>query len=82
VLDEFYRIAFRKKIYNTLDDLQADLDIWLKEYNEQRPHSGKYCFRKTPMQTFIDSIPLAKGKMLDNTLQTQQRTEELVCQIK
>jgi len=26
VLDEFYRIAFRKKIYRTLDELQADLD--------------------------------------------------------
>lgn len=70
VLDEFYRIAFRKKIYNTLDELQEDLDIWIREYNEQRPHSGKYCFGKTPIQTFIDSIPLAKEKMLNNTLQT------------
>jgi len=82
VLDEFYRIASRKKIYNTLHQLQADLDIWLKEYNEQRPHSGKYCFGKTPMQTFIDSIPLAKEKMLNNTLHTQEHTKEFVCQIK
>lgn len=35
VLDEFYRIAFRRKVYNTLDELQADLDTWLKDYNEQ-----------------------------------------------
>jgi len=63
VLDEFYRIVFRKKIYNTLDELQEDLDIWIREYNEQRPHSGKYCFGKTPMQTFIDSIPLAKENL-------------------
>jgi len=82
ILDEFYRITFRKKIYNTLDELQADLDIWISEYNEQRPHSGKYCFGKTPMQTFIDSIPLAKEKMLNNTLQTQQQTEANVCQVK
>ena len=82
ILDEFYRIAFRKKIYNTLDELQADLDTWLKEYNEQRPHSGKYCFGKTPMQTFMDSIPLAKAKMLNNTLQTQEQTENIVCQVK
>jgi hypothetical protein len=68
-------IAVRKKIYNTLDELQADLDIWLMEYNEQRPHSGKYYFGKTPMRTFIDSIPLVKEKMLDNTLQTNERTE-------
>jgi hypothetical protein len=26
VLDEFYRIAFRKKIYHSIDELQADLD--------------------------------------------------------
>ena len=63
VLDEFYRIVFRKKIYNTLDELQEDLDIWIREYNKQRPHSGKYCFGKTPMQTFIDSIPLAKENL-------------------
>jgi hypothetical protein len=45
--------------------LQQDLDIWLREYNEQREHSGRYCFGKTPMQTFLDSIHLATEKMLD-----------------
>jgi transposase InsO family protein len=70
LLQEFYQIAFRKKIYHTLDELQADLDTWLQEYNEVRPHSGKYCFGKTPMQTFLDSLPLAKEKMLNQTLQT------------
>jgi transposase InsO family protein len=71
VLNEFYRIAFRKKIYNTLDELQTDLDTWIKYYNEERTHSGKYCFGKTPMQTFLDSMPLAREKMLNNTLQTE-----------
>jgi transposase InsO family protein len=55
VLDELYRIAFRKKIYHTLDELQADLDAWLVEYNDRRPHQGRCCFGKTPMQTFLDS---------------------------
>lgn len=64
VLNEFYRVAFRKKIYSTLDVLQADLDAWLKLYNEQRPHQGRWCYGKTPTQTFIDSIPLAKEKMI------------------
>jgi len=71
VLDEFYRVAFRKRIYNTLDELQLDLDTWLKDYNEERVHSGKHCFGKTPMQTFLDSIPLVKEKMLNNNLQTE-----------
>lgn len=71
VKDEFYQIAFRKKIYNTLDELQADLDIWFKYYNEERTHSGKYCFGKTPMQTFKDSIPLVKEKMLNQNVQPE-----------
>ena len=40
VLDEFYRIAFRKKIYHTIDELQADLDTWLVDYNYRRPNTS------------------------------------------
>ena len=64
VLDEFYRVAFRKKIYRTIDELQTDLDAWIIEYNEQRPHQGRWCFGKTPMQTFLDALPLAKEKLM------------------
>jgi len=70
ILQEFYQVAFRKKIYKSLEELQADLELWIKQYNEQRPHTGKYCFGKTPMQTFLDAIPLAKEKMLDSNLLT------------
>jgi transposase InsO family protein len=63
--DEFYSIAFRKRLYTSLDQLQADLDAWLEEYNQNRPHSGKYCFGKTPVQTFLDSRHLADEKQLD-----------------
>ncbi len=63
-LNEFYRVTFRKKIYQTLDELQADLDTWLQEYNEQRTHQGRWCYGKTPMQTWRDSVVLAKEKML------------------
>ena len=64
MLNEFYRVAFRKTIYQTLEDLQDDLDAWMAEYNQRRPHQGRWCYGKTPMQTFIDSVPLAKEKML------------------
>jgi transposase InsO family protein len=73
ILDEFYRVAFRKKIYHTLEELQNDLDEWMKFYNEERTHSGKYCFGKTPMQTFLDTKHLAKEKMLDNILQDNEQ---------
>jgi hypothetical protein len=42
----------------------ADLDEWIRSYNEERPHQGRWCFGKTPMQTFLDAIPLAKEKMI------------------
>ena len=64
LLNEFYRVAFRKKIYRTLAELQADLDAFLGHYNSERPHQGRWCYGKTPMQTFIDSVPLAKEKCL------------------
>jgi transposase InsO family protein len=64
VLDEFYRVAFRKKIYSSIAELQSDLDAWVRSYNEERPHQGRWCFGKTPMQTFVDAVPLAKEKMI------------------
>jgi transposase InsO family protein len=57
---EFYDIAFRKKIYASLEELQVDVDRWIAKYNETRPHSGKFCYGKTPMQTFREAKHLAK----------------------
>jgi hypothetical protein len=51
VLDEFYRVAFRKKIYRTIDELPSDLDGWVMAYNETRSHQGRWCYGKTPMQS-------------------------------
>lgn len=62
--DEFYDITFRKKLYTTMEELQVDLDEYLRKYNNQRPHSGKYCYGKTPMQTFRESLKIAKEKNL------------------
>jgi transposase InsO family protein len=64
VLNEFYRVAFRKRIYGSIAELQADLDGWIKSYNEERPHQGRWCFGKTPMRTFLDAVPLAQEKMI------------------
>lgn len=64
--EEFYAVAFRRKLYETLDDLQKDLDDWMNYYNHERTHSGRYCYGKTPMQTFIDSKCLAEEKMLND----------------
>src|ERR671916_1357246 len=64
VLNEFYQVAFRKRVYRAIDELQRDLDSWLAEYNEVRPHQGRWCYGKTPMQTFLAALPLAREKVL------------------
>jgi hypothetical protein len=51
-------------VYRSSDELQTDLDLWIREYNEQRPHQGRWCFGKTPMQTFLDAMPMTKEKMI------------------
>jgi hypothetical protein len=63
MLGEFYGIALRKKIYCTVDELRTDPDVWIDEYNQQRPHQGRSCFGKTPMQISLDAFPLAKEKL-------------------
>ena len=60
MLNKFHRVAFRKK----LEEMQADLDASLGDYNEQRPHQGRWCYGKTPMQTLLDTLPVAKEKLL------------------
>ena len=67
--DEFYAIAFRKKIYKSIEELQQDVDIWLEFYNKERTHSGKYCYGKNPMQTWKDSLHLTKEKLLETHYQ-------------
>jgi transposase InsO family protein len=74
MLDEFYRVAFRKKLYESLEALQADADQWIDEYNRERTHSGKYCYGKTPMDTFLSAKHLGDEKML-NSLQAVSLTE-------
>jgi hypothetical protein len=50
-------IAFRKKIYWTIGELQKDLD-------ETRPHQGRYCFGKTLIQTFLDARAIPQDKQI------------------
>ena len=57
-------MAFRKRIYTGIEQLQADLDAWITGYNDQRPHQGRWCYGKTPMQTFLDTVSLATEKSL------------------
>jgi len=62
-LNEFYQVAFRKKIYASIEALQVDLDSWLKDFNEKRTHQGKHCNGRTPWQTFLDGREIWNEKV-------------------
>jgi hypothetical protein len=73
----FYAIAFRKKVYTPIEQLQEDLDRWVYDFNYPRTHTGKRCYGKTPMQTFLDSLHLAKEKMLDQQYEKMNDKDHL-----
>ena len=56
--------TFRKKIYETIEQLQIDLDQWIDYYNNERTHQGKICEGRTPMQTLLDGKRIWKEKFL------------------
>jgi transposase InsO family protein len=64
ILQEFYQITFRKKLYSNLSELQKDLDEWLEYYNNERTHQGKMCCGRTPMETLEDGKRLWKEKFI------------------
>lgn len=85
ILDEFYQRAFRRKIYDSISELQIDLDKWLEYYNNERTHQGKLCCGRTPMETFRDGIKKAHEKQLnklrfplENLSHRSSRSEDLV----
>ena len=65
VLQEFYQITFRKKIYSTLEYLQTDLDDWLLYCINERTHQGKMCCGRTPLETLVDGKNLWQDKNLN-----------------
>ncbi len=64
ILNEFYQVTFRKKLYGDLGTLQADLDEWLTHYNNERTHQGKMCCGRTPMETLLDGKRIGAEKNL------------------
>ena len=64
ILQEFYQVTFRKKVYTTLEELQTDLDAWIVYYNHERTHQGKMCCGRTPMATLEDGKRIWKEKLI------------------
>ena len=67
ILNEFYRVTFRKKVYSDLETLQLDLDEYMNGYNYTRTHQGKRCLGRTPMATFIEGKKFYDEKNLNES---------------
>ena len=63
ILQEFYQVAFRRKIYQSIEELQYDLDDWMAYYTSARTHQGKMCCGRTPIQTLIDGREIWDDKI-------------------
>ena len=63
MLNQFYRVTFRKKVYRTIEELRADLDSRRADDNQNRIPQSRYYYGKPPMQKFLDSVELAKKKI-------------------
>lgn len=68
ILQEFYQVAFRRKLYLSLGELQTDLDAWLAYYNNERTHQGKMCCGRMPLQTLIAGKETWSEKVTDLNL--------------
>ena len=64
ILNEFYQVTFRKKLYSSMEDLQKDLDVWMEYYNNDRTHQGKMCCGRTPLETLLDGKSIWAEKNL------------------
>lgn len=76
IQNEFYAVAFRKKLYTSLEEIQIDLDQFMKQYNEERTNQGKHCQGRTPMETFNAGYELYKKYVIEK----MEVTEEAVLQ--
>jgi transposase InsO family protein len=68
IKNEFYEVAFRKKLYRTIEEIQTDLDEFMRYYNEQRTNQGKYCQGRTPQQTLLDGLDLYRRFVYEETV--------------
>ena len=66
IMDEFYKVAFRKKLYTSLEEIQSDLDSFMETYNTKRTNQGKRCQGRTPMETFTAGLELCNKYVQEN----------------
>lgn len=62
LLDEHFRIKGRQKWYESVDEMQKDLDLYLVKYNTKRPHQGRNMNGRVPYEVFKTGLSKNKTK--------------------
>jgi len=58
LLNEHFRLKGREKFYESVAEMQVDLDAYLVIYNTKRPHQGRGMNGMTPLQAFQNGLKL------------------------
>jgi transposase InsO family protein len=67
LLDEHFRVMGRKKWYETIAEMQTDLDVYLATYNTRRPHQGRAMNGRTPQKAFTEGLPKKENAKMKPT---------------
>lgn len=78
ILEEFYQVAFRKKIYGDIEGVQVDLDEWVQDFNFNRTHQGKMCNGKTPWVTFLAGKEIVSRKIISGQKIKEDKNERII----
>jgi hypothetical protein len=70
--NEFYQVSFRKKLYRTLEEIQADLDEFMDYYNKERTNQGRYCQGRTPYETFKVGLSFYEQYVFENSVENKE----------
>ncbi len=73
IQEEFYSVAFRKRLYGSMQELQEDLDAFMHLYNTKRTNQGKHCQGRTPMETFLAGKDLYRKYVYEEAQLTDTR---------
>jgi hypothetical protein len=63
----------RKKFYESVAEMQTDLDAYLVHYNTKRPHQGRLMNGRTPHKAFIEGLP-KQAKSPAKEVEKKQKT--------
>jgi len=71
LLDEHFRVEGRRTWFETIEEMQAALDLFLQGYNRQRPHQGRGMRGRTPQRAYLDSNPANDNQPRQKTANAQ-----------